>query len=134
MPYHESGGNITWADCTLRSWLHHNFYKSLPEQIKSRVAEVVNQNQNNAEYGTAGGKPTKDKVFLLSLDEVNKYFSSGQERIAKYEGSDFWWWLRSPGGYAGHAALVIGGGGVYASGYDVDYDSGGVRPALWLNL
>ena len=47
------------------------------------------------------------------------------------------WWLRSPGILSSFAArvgdsgfVIIGGSLVFGSGAD----SGGVRPALWLNL
>jgi hypothetical protein len=45
-----------------------------------------------------------------------------------------WWWLRSPGSDSDSAAHVSNVGSVYASGNNVPRDSGGVRPALWLNL
>ncbi|MCL2678562.1 MAG: DUF6273 domain-containing protein [Clostridiales bacterium] len=54
-----------------------------------------------------------------------------------------WWWLRSPGFDSGSAAIVDGDGSVGVRGYNVhvgdyyvynDYASGGVRPALWLDL
>jgi tetratricopeptide (TPR) repeat protein len=133
MPYHQPGGNITWENCTLRKWLNTEFYNSLPDFIKSRVVEVTNQNPDNSEYKTPGGNPTKDRVFLLSLDEVQKYFKDNSARVAKYNGSDCWWWLRSPGYGAGCAAIVYDGGDVDAIGSYVDFDVG-VRPALWLNL
>lgn len=75
-PYHEDWGNdITWEECTLRSWLNGTFYNaafSVEEQ-----AAVVNTNVVNADnpyYGTKGGRDTMDKVWLLSLGEVEKYF------------------------------------------------------------
>lgn len=33
-------------------------------------------NADNAQYLTVGGENTKDKIFLLSIDEVETYFSS----------------------------------------------------------
>ena len=133
MPYHEPGGDITWEGCTLRKWLNNDFYDGLPAHIKSRVVEVVNQNPDN---GTIpGGNPTRDKVFLLSIDEANRYFKSDSERIAKFEGAGYWWWLRSPGDGADYAASVSYDGDVNDYGFDVIGDDGvGVRPALWLSL
>jgi hypothetical protein len=129
--YHESYDDITWEYCTLRSYLNNQFFQSLPAHIKSRVIEVINQNPDNPQYGTAGGSPTRDKVFLLSIDEANGYFKDDNDRCAKYDGSDIWWWLRSPGNYAFNAARVVNDGSVHAGGND---NNVGVRPALWLNL
>jgi hypothetical protein len=35
-----------------------------------------------------GGNDTKDRIFLLSIDEADKYFSDDADRIAKYDWSD----------------------------------------------
>jgi tetratricopeptide (TPR) repeat protein len=134
MPYHQPGGSITWADCTLRRWLNLEFYSSLPAHIKSRVVEVTNQNSDNPHYGTAGGAPTRDKVFLLSVNEANRYFKDNNDRRATCEGTGHWWWLRSPGDNARYAANVSYDGDVYVDGNYVVNSSFGVRPALWLNL
>jgi hypothetical protein len=95
-------------------------------------------------------------VFLLSLDEVCRYFgdstanlrkkgSTGSDcwisdknssnRVANYSNAGAsWWWFRSPGNYSSIAAYVDDDGLVYVNGFFVYDDSGGVRPALWLNL
>ena len=135
MPYHEPGGDITWESCTLRQWLNNDFYKGLPAEIQPRVVEVANKNPDNPAYGTPGGNDTKDRVFLLSIDEARRYFKSASERIAKFEGPGCWWWLRSPGDGADYAASVSYDGDVNDYGFDVIGDDGvGVRPALWLSL
>jgi hypothetical protein len=48
-------------------------------------------------------------------------------------GSPSWWWLRSPAGISSAAAIVDDDGLVQVNGIFV-FGSGGVRPALWLNL
>ncbi|MCL2137459.1 MAG: toll/interleukin-1 receptor domain-containing protein [Coriobacteriia bacterium] len=132
MPYHEEMEYITWEDCTLRSWLNGEFFNSiLPEAIKRRVIEVENQNPDSR-WSVTGGRPTWDKVFLLSTDEAHEYFASDYDRIATFHGSVAWWWLRLPGNDANYAATVdidgyVGGDGNVAGQL-------GVRPALWLSL
>lgn len=101
----------------------------------------------NPEYSTNPGNITTDKVFLLSIAEVEKYFSSDSARQCKpteyavangaYASSDngnCWWWLRSLGPYQNRTASVYDDGSVYYRGYIVYYDGGCVRPALWINL
>lgn len=59
----------------IRSWLNGEFYNtafSAEEQAAVVIADVVNE--DNPFYGTEGGSDTADKVWLLSLGEVEKYF------------------------------------------------------------
>ena len=128
--YHQPGGDITWEKSTLRSWLNGEYIAnefSAEEQEAIRETDV--KNPGNAKYNTKGGNDTKDKLFLLSLDEVQKYFKSDADRAT---GS--WWWLRSPGFDQRYAAYVSYGGSVNDGGYDVNYDLGGIRPAFNINL
>ena len=101
----------------------------------------------NPDYSTNPGKATQDKVFLLSIVEANKYFSSDSARQCKpteyavaggayVNGSNgnCWWWLRSPG-YSQHYTARVGyDGGVYVYGYIVCGKGNVVRPALWIDL
>jgi hypothetical protein len=148
-PYNADDADVTWETCDLRQYLNNEFYNKLGV-IKSAIAETRNDNPDNPWYGTAGGNATTDKVFLLSLDEVVKYFGdSGQlknkpesdseiiddqyssMRIAKdASGEVSWWWLRSPGEFSDEAAGVYGDCDLNICVIS-DY---GVRPALWLNL
>ncbi len=129
MPYHQPGGNYTWANCTLRKWLNNDFingYFTTTEQ--SRILPCELNNDNNPQFKTPGDVPTTDKVFLLSINEANTLFANDQARA---NGS--WWWLRSPGICPNYAAGVDYGGGVRTAGRSVG-SYFGVRPALWLNL
>ena len=94
----------------------------------------------NPSYSTSPGNATTDKIFLLSITEAKKYFSSDDDRKAlnstRYTGTYLSWWLRSPGDtYTDYdiynAAYVKTDGSVSDYGYDVNYGSG-VRPALWV--
>ena len=125
-PYHGPGGAITWSECSLRRWLNTEFWSSLPADLRSRVVEVTNQ--NNA------GEATRDKVFLLDVAQAQSLFKGDPDRVASFEGTVGWWWLRSRGSHDSRAASVIDDGGVYFNGYFVDNSGGGVRPALFINL
>ena len=151
--YHQSKTDIIWAECDLRHHLNGEFYDSLGED-KARIAETTVTTNNNPWYGTDGGAKTNDKVFLLSLEEVVKYFGDSgllknrpdgawhindeynSTRVATDEnGEALWWWLRSPGDYSDYAASVYDNGYVIVDGDDnVAWLDGGVSPALWLNL
>ena len=152
-PYNYQVEETTWEQCTLRQYLNSEFYNKLGD-VKSAISETQNSNLNNQWFGTKGGKVTSDKIFLLSLDEVCRYFgdsseylkkgstedyyvisdSNDDDRIAKYNGKESWWWLQSPGYYRHHAARIYTDGNVDVHGDYINSDVGGVRPALWLNL
>lgn len=81
----------------------------------------------------------KMKVFLLSLDEVKKYFSSEKDRICEgiyrtySDGSVLWepevWWLED------EDRVVWWNGKIATWEYGSSCDPApGVRPALWINL
>jgi hypothetical protein len=123
----------TWEKCTLRAYLNGEFYNRFSDYEKQLIFDTKVFNNDNPEYGTDGGNNTTDKIFLLSIDEANKYFSKDSERIAYHQGSARWWWLRSPG-ISNHAAFVYSDGFVNVHGHRVDYVYSGVRPALYLKI
>jgi len=149
--YHSEYVPITWEGCALRRYLNGEFYnKNFSDNEKSRISERIVINSNNPWYGTNGGGNTNDRIFLLSIEEVVRYFGDSgqfaqgkgfitdeynQARIAKDDqGSASWWWLRSPGHNSRRAAAVLVDGSVIVSGLRVGSAAGVVRPALWLNL
>ena len=143
-PYNTSWTNVTWESCTLRSWLNESFLSTaFTEDERSHIGDTNVTNADNGEYGTPGGNPTVDKVFLLSIDEAEEYFASDGDRVcfptAYAQGSQAGsnggchWWLRSPGSVSGNAARVFLDGGVATNGWGVGDGNVAVRPALWIN-
>ena len=161
LPYNADNIDVTWETCTLRHYLNNHFArKKFTDEQQRRIAETTITNPDNLWYGTKGGNDTKDKMFLLSLEEADECFGANGDylykmrkdyggkaesdgiwfsnsydtgRVAKYGNEAGWWWLRSPGNYSINAANVYGGGRVNVHGYGVN-SNGGVRPALWLHL
>lgn len=123
-----------WEQSEIRQWLNNEFYNAtFKDEDKNAIIK-------NREAGC--------KVFLLSVEEANKYFKNNEDRIAyptpcaivrgayindNYGGS-CWWWLRSPGTFQNYAAYVDDDGYVDSGGLDVDDDSRAVRVALKINL
>lgn len=151
-PYNTTNANVTWETCTLRKWLNNEFLNTaFNGKEKEKIVEATIKNENNPKYRTNGGNDTKDKVFLLSINEANKYFKDDDARMCKptasaistgmfvYKSSDKYngyglWWLRSPGSIQVYAAYVDCEGGVNFIGRNVSDTYCGVRPALWINL
>lgn len=162
--YHDSYEDITWADCSLRKYLNGEFYDKFNAIDKSRIVPVLNKNHDNQWYGTKGGADTQDRVFLLSIEEVAcQYFGdsssklhnpgknqrywferkdeNNSKRSAMFNGGIWWWWLRSPGRVNVKAVYIHGDGNIGIQGNNVlkgnisdGRCTGGVRPALWLNI
>ncbi len=175
--YNLENEEITWETSTIRSWLNgygstfnrqkidyssKNFINSaFTAEERTEIADTAVINPDNISYGTAGGNSTKDKVFLLSeqevygsaalvhgwasskeiYDEVRRCKSSTYAKAMgvytdsseAYKGN-CWWWLRSPGNISENAAFVHYYGFVSDDGGGVDYRSFGVRAALNLSL
>lgn len=72
--YNEDFKNITWENCTLRKWLNYEFLSEFSATDQDKIKTTTLKNNNNPVYGTFGGVNTQDKIFLLSFDEVVKYF------------------------------------------------------------
>lgn len=96
----------------------------------------------NPDYSTSSGKATQDRLFLLSVKEMNKYLSSNSKRRCKStdyavangaKGNYCSWWLRSPGAYQSYATEVFSTGEIYTKGGGVGA-IGAVRPAMWISL
>ena len=148
-PYNnEKYTKVTWETCALRKWLNSSFINSaFSSEEKAKIPTVTVSADKNPKYSTDPGNATQDQVFLLSIAEAEKYFSSNSARrctpteyaIANGAERSCLWWLRSPGKYSEHAADVQSGGDIYYAGYLYRtisaYDGDlAVRPAMWISI
>ena len=133
MPYHEEWEDITWKECSLREWLNTEFLNSFTEQEQVRIMLKTQKNEESLSLCTLG-YDTKDKIFLLSPEEVDQYFSNSEHRISRFNNKPSFWWLRSASCRDIDATHVDADGSVHTLGFLLRNGSGGVRPALWLNL
>ena len=125
--YNDEQEDVTWETCTMRKWLNTEYINlifSKNEQKSILTTDVVNN--NNESYGTNGGNNTKDKLFLLSIDEFKKYYPSGSEATYK-GGSSYFWYLRSTG--PNYAFVDLNGD--FRDNGDAT-NANGIRPALWV--
>lgn len=148
LPYNISEKDVTWKSCTLRQWLNEDFLDVAFSDIeKAIISEVTVSADKNPDYGSDPGDATIDKVFLLSIAEVNKYFRSDEARkcmptayaaangvLSGRNDSACWWRLRTTGRSQKNAADVDNAGVVFSYGNYVDFLYDGVRPAMWIDL
>ena len=162
--YNNEKENVTWATCTLRNYLNNVFLNMFTIAEQRRIEETRIFNNDNFWYKVKGGSDTIDKIFLLSLEEADKYFGNSgdyQNKIRKktdvlsnwvqnndghcinnndnknrvaYLNNEICWWWLRSPGHDNCNAAFVCKDGCV----DVDGRSvcseGGVRPALWLNL
>lgn len=154
-PYNSSyTEEVTWENCSLRKWLNGTFLnKAFSTEEQAQIQNTTVSADNNPQYSTNPGNATTDKVFLLSINEVEKYFNSDEARkcaptaYAKAQGASTndtcktpsgavtcWWWLRSPGDDQSSAAYVYFGGDVFELGNYVFSGLNAVRPAMWITI
>ena len=143
-PYNSSGSNISWEDCTLREWLNNHFINTaFTEDEKNKISMVTVP----ADKSNVGNDiDTNDKVFLLSLSELNEYFAPGDARkciataYAESKGAngsyhgECWWWLRSACEPVGNTNFLNYVGPTYGADSGASNISRAVRPAMWLEI
>lgn len=157
-PYNTSDTYITWELCTRRHWLNNDFINfSFPVGEKEKISRVVVPADENSDYKFRidSGNSTQDKVFLLSINEADKYFKLNEKYCKptnfaisngaiKSDNDNCGWWLRTPGfneyGFAFGvefqtcAATVESDGNINKKGVICSIEINTVRPALWVDL
>ena len=114
------------------------------EEEKAMISTVTVQAHKNPDYSTGQGKDTQDQIFLLSIEEVNKYFGEDDIKAcrptnyavadgASGDGSCYWW-LRTMGSSQHFVAAVDLYGDIHEKGYYLKASGIAVRPAMWIDL
>lgn len=137
----DTSAGVTWADSSIRAWLCGDFMSTaFTEDERNRIC-TINQDDN------------KDTVFLLSVEDAEKYFESDSDRVAvatayatsngvyaslrytedkaSFNGACRWW-LRTADSENALAQRVRNTGDILHVGIDVTSDDIGVRPAMWI--
>ena len=146
-------GWMAWEACSLRRWLNGEFLQAVfSEEERARLKTVTVTAEFTDYADVSPGGDTRDRVFLLDLDETLRYFPAREARIcfpteraaaegayAAKENGAASWWLRSPGALNNYGMTVDGDGSIDTDG--VWYEGGGmpgrrpaVRPAVVLSI
>ena len=122
-----------WNDSSIKKWLNTSFYKvAFTEDEQSIIGKQEESNE------------TLEKVFLLSVDEVQECLADIKNRVCKptsfalrsggKESSDsISWWLRTKGVSAIKTACVLNNGEVDNKGFQSTFKLG-IRPAIWVTF
>ena len=152
---------VTWETCSLRAWLNGDFLNdafSSEEQQAIVPTRVATPDYSRNGFVVSGGNDTTDKVFLLSVEEMEKYlktessrqccptdyavhtgagnswgyFEDDSYKVAEYIPDVCQWWLRSPGQIGHYAAYCDFMGQTISVGKYAGATGNSVRPALWV--
>lgn len=147
--WHSSNTN-DYANSTIHSYLNGTFLNLFESNIKNAIKQVkipYRKGSGTSTTVTSGSNGLSAKIFLLSaletglsssLDEGAElaYFKdyadddSGSKRVAYFNGSATYWWLRSPLCSNSNRALYVHSSGDWYN--DFCSYSHGIRPALIL--
>ncbi len=150
--YDSVSKDSTWENCVLRNWLNGVFYNfSFSADEKNIIQTTAIAPIETSVDGSDSAVVSNDNIFILSVDEFNKYIINTELRIcvptayavsqeiftignAADGNISCRWWLRSPDHDKGYAACVDNSGNIYYSGYGSFDISAGVRPSTWINI
>lgn len=151
-PYNTTSRNVTWETCSLRTWLNDAsagfISKAFSAEEQAQIAASALTTPNNTTWGTPGGNNTSDKVFLLSLPELQTLIGTNNvlrrpntTAYAAYTNTEMigaemynFWLLRTPGQSAAHTMTISNIGGIDTPGVPVNSARAAVRPALRMKL
>lgn len=124
--YNDENIEITWADCSLRTYLNTDFIEeTFYEKMSDKILDTDVSVPGNKKYKTKGGKNTTDKIFLLNAEQAEEY----KEILDNYSRD---WWLISPGN-SQNTAQYVSYGQVMDYGYEVSSKNIYIRPAMWIS-
>ena len=131
-----------WKNYSVRKMLNKGFYHTAFTEIEQKqIITTTLDNPKNKAQRVDGGPETKDKVFLLSFDEVEKYMPTVLDKRAtatEYAHNQYhakrdigFWQLRTPGKDSWGSVAVSETGETFAmTGNHVGYSY--LRPAIWI--
>ncbi len=139
---------ITWGNCQLRTWLNGQFLNtSFGSDHRKMILTSEVPAGTNPDAKVSPGRDTKDKVFILSIEEAYRYFDSDRARqcfataycsaLGAEKGDDggCYWWLRSPGIETSTVTVVLWNGAVFTNGFSCGHVPNlAIRPVMRIDL
>ena len=150
-PYHNERENVSWETSSLKKWLNSVFYyMAFTESEAEMISKTLISEKEELEYDTQTQEEKENKLFLLSIEEMNDYLDDNcvclptdyaiekgvyLSKDAKLNGKAVCcWWLRSSAdGKASDTNAFA-----YEDGLKQDItmhvSNIAVRPAMWIEI
>ncbi|MBP3870350.1 MAG: hypothetical protein J6E46_05185 [Faecalicoccus sp.] len=100
MPYNESGEAVSFEDSSLYKTLNWSLVDEMfsEEEQAIIVDTVLDEPKEESDSKTdEQTEQVKAKIFILSREELEKYFDDGNYRATDFEAKKSNYWLRTPG-------------------------------------
>ena len=128
-----------WSNSSIRKMLNNGFMNmAFVSEERDHICKVSNSTTYSVRKGKVDTEQTKDNVFLLSKEEVEKYLPEEKDRISQFApravmfGDDTsckydrdYWVTRTPAGYGVEGVSI-------SKGFFTNRGSGYCRPAMWV--
>ena len=102
-PYNDEQAAVYWESCSLRKWVNDQFFpEAFSEGEQNIILTTNNKNEDPQKLKTYNN--TDDKVFLLSVAEVEQYATYEREYLAEKSVA----LMTTPTEYAKQIALAAG--------------------------
>ena len=127
--------SANWETSYMRNWLNYTFYDYAFSSDEQALIQTTTVTADKNPYTTTDpGNDTQDKIFLLSVTEVEKYFTSDDARKCSCSFGSIYasWALRTPGIGQSYIAVVSSNGEILNDEYSTNYFY--VRPAMWIEI
>ncbi len=138
----------TWEESKIRRFLNKDFYNiAFSNSEKRQIIKSHLENKGQKKLRRPDGKETQDKVFMLSIEEVERYLKGDLESIrkakitkyakskARLERARYSYWYTRTGGPEGYyllAKIDCEDGAVDCVGDT--YSNDVIRPAIWVKI
>lgn len=141
--YNEKYGDVTWETSYIRERLNTSFLNDAFNSFEQNaiVSSNVTADINESFKSVNPGNDTVDKIFLLSILEIQKYedvcfwVSCSPTLSSKQKDQKNWsclWWTRTPGAFESYVTLIDEFGVIGDIGDQAD-KAAYVRPAMWID-
>lgn len=78
--YNDTYFDTTWETSPIRSWMNFQFCnRAFSSEEQERILTTTVSNPDNPDSGSEGGNDTQDRVFFLSVEEMETYFGHGDD-------------------------------------------------------
>lgn len=79
--FHNTDENVVWGNSDIRLWLNTSFLSMFSTTEKHHIQDAEVVNELNSKYKTGKLEITKDKIFLLSSEEVREIFEGCSSNV-----------------------------------------------------
>ncbi len=88
--YNSTLDDVSWATCSLRTWLNGDFMdEAFSDYENSKIPTVSLKNYGNPFYHSTDEADTDDRVFCLSIDEIERLFKNTYSYENSYVSYEF---------------------------------------------